>query len=178
MKDALGNAVQAVKGWYYPDEVEIPEESWYRMDFGGRVVHDLDKEGHLYVARQRGLQTVKTDIVSSGESEGILYAAARAVVVLDGETYTGIGGADETSDQVRDPEHVFSVAETRAIKRAVKHGVGIRSADGPSPSDQETQTPPDAPDGVDDPPSQWDDDPEPAGETAGSDVGEFDEDDW
>jgi len=135
------------KGMWFPEGLDIPEDNWYRIEFGGNVVWDLDREGHVYLARQYGMVSLKSEITSTGTSEGILYAAVEAELEVnpdqtetalsgqsggDGpstETYRAVSGADETSQQVRDPEHVWSVAESRAIKRVVKRALGIRSVD-------------------------------------------------
>lgn len=124
---------QEIHGWLFPDDVDVPEQSWYRMDFSGREVWDMDKHGHIEVARQVGLDSIQTKVTSSGtDDEGVRYAAVEATVGIDGEPYEAVGGADSTSQQVRNPEHVWSVAETRALKRAIKRAVGIREAgDGP-----------------------------------------------
>ncbi len=141
---------QKQKGWLFPPELDIPEQHWYRIDFGGDVMHDLDREGHVYLARQYGMIGLNSEVAASGTNDGIHHAAAEATleVVRDGdvETYTAIGGADTASQQVRDPEHVFSVAESRAVKRAVKRALGIRSAESEVSSDHSTTS---APDGMD-----------------------------
>lgn len=121
---------QEINGWLFPDDVEPPDQSWYRMSFGDREVWDMDKHGHVEVARQVGLDSIETNIADSDtDSDGVRYAAVEATVSLNGETFAAVGGADSTSQQVRDPEHVWSVAETRALKRAIKRAVGIRPAD-------------------------------------------------
>jgi hypothetical protein len=130
---------QTQKGWIFPAGLEIPEQHWYRIDFGGDVMHDLNREGHVYLARQHGMIGLNSEVAASGTMDGIHHAAVEATleVVRDGdvETYTAIGGADTASQQVRDPEHVFSVAESRAVKRAVKRALGIRSAEADVSSD-------------------------------------------
>jgi len=119
-----------INGWLFPDGVEVPEGSWYRISFGDREVWDMDKHGHMEVARQVGLTDVKTSVDESGSDHGgdVRYAAVTAKVIVDGDIYQAVGGADTMSDQVRSPEHVWSVAETRGLKRAIKRAVGIRPA--------------------------------------------------
>ena len=142
---------QTQKGWIFPGDVEVPEQHWYRIDFGGDVMHDLDREGHVYLARQRGMIGLNSEVAASGTNDGIHHAAIESTLEIveggDVETYTAIGGADTASQQVRDPEHVFSVAESRAIKRAVKRALGIRSAQSEVTSDPANRT--SAPDGMD-----------------------------
>lgn len=158
------------KGLWFPDGLEIPEDNWYRIEFGGNVVWDLDREGHVYLARQYGMVSLKSEITSTGTSEGILYAAVEAELEVDPdqtesdlsgpmggssptrETYRAVSGADETSQQVRDPEHVWSVAESRAIKRVVKRALGIRSVEATTDIDAQNASEPDTtpPDGGED----------------------------
>jgi hypothetical protein len=153
-------------GWSFPADLETPPpEQWFEIDFGGGPsVNDMTRDGHLQLLRQRDLDSMETDIVATGEdSDGVLWAAAKATVVVDGETWSAIGSADVTSNQVRDPEYLWSVAASRAIKRAAKHSLGIWSAgeDTAPAADPEVKgsssptPPPDSP--VDKPPSEWDD---------------------
>jgi hypothetical protein len=154
------------RGLVFPSEDHIPEEHyWYRMDFGDDTQWDLTSEGCLQAAREAGLVSVQSRVEDSGTSDGLLYATASATLKFDdGAEWTAVSGADETSQQVRDPEHVWSVAETRAIKRAVKRAVPIRPADvsrdpdasSPAEDDDSTPTPTNKPDDApDDPPSEW-----------------------
>lgn len=155
---------QTQKGWIFPADVEIPEQHWYRIDFGGDVMHDLEREGHEYLARQCGMIGLNSEVAASGTMDGIHHAAVEATLELarDGEieTYTAIGGADTASQQVRDPEHVFSVAESRAVKRVVKRALGIRSAESEVSSDPAERST-SAPEGMDSdtPASEQFDDP-------------------
>ncbi len=121
------------RGWLFPGGLDLPENNWYRMEFGDTVAWDIDREGHEYMARQSGATSLTSNVVSTGTAEGVLYAAVEAELTLelDGEeqTYRAVSGADATSQQVRDPEHVWSVAESRAVKRVVKRALGIRSTE-------------------------------------------------
>lgn len=128
--------MQELKGLLFPENVDVPEQSWYRIDFGDNVVWDLDREGHEHLARQRGMERLESEVVATGTYEGVLYASVRAELEIKEpqhknktKTYAAVSGADETSQQVRDPEHVWSVAESRAIKRVVKRALGIRDAE-------------------------------------------------
>lgn len=167
------------RGFAFPAaEVVPPDHLWYQMDFGGESTWDLRREGMLYAARAVGLGSVKSSVTHSGSVDGILYASAEATVEVDGDEYRAVGGADETSQQVRDPEHTFTVAETRAIKRAIRMAVPVVPADqdrvaddgdigaGPTP----TNKPDDAPDA---PPSEWDG-PESAPDDGGADGDDLD----
>jgi len=153
---------QKQKGWLFPSGLDIPEQHWYRIDFGGDVMHDLDREGHVYLARQYGMVALNSEVTASGTNDGIHHAAVEATLEVsrDGgvEAYTAIGGADTASQQVRDPEHVFSVAESRAVKRAVKRALGIRSAKSEVSSDHSATSAPDGMD-ADTPASEQFDDP-------------------
>lgn len=142
--------MQELKGLLFPENVDVPEQSWYRIDFGDTVVWDLDREGHEHLARQRGMMRLESEVVATGTYEGVLYASVRAELEMPKEghkntteTYAAVSGADETSQQVRDPEHVWSVAESRAIKRVVKRALGIRDAE--QSRDPETGPEPDTP---------------------------------
>jgi len=124
------------KGLLFPENVDIPEQSWYRIDFGDSVVWDLDREGYEYLAEQRGMTRLESEVVATGTYEGVLYASVRAELEIprpnhksETRAFAAVSGADETSQQVRDPEHVWSVAESRAIKRVVKRALGIRDAE-------------------------------------------------
>lgn len=156
--------MQEYRGWLFPSDAEIPpEQHWYQIEFsGGTTIWDMNREGHLYLARQFGLEAIESEVAATGDSEGLLYASVTAALTLDGKRFEAVGGADESSQQVRDPEHVWSVAETRAIKRAVKRAVGVRDADTSTTDDHEEQVsrsggvPSNAPESVDSPPSEWD----------------------
>jgi|APHM01.1.fsa_nt_gi hypothetical protein len=127
--------MQEKKGLLFPENVDVPEQSWYRIDFGGNVVWDLDREGHEHLARQQGMVRLESEVVATGTYEGVLYASVRAELELaepqhknTTKTFAAVSGADETSQQVRSPEHVWSVAESRAIKRVVKRALGVRDS--------------------------------------------------
>lgn len=148
-----------IKGWLFPADLNIPEQNWYRMEFGDSVAWDLDREGHEYLARQYGMVSLESHVATTGESGEIVYAAAESTLTIetpDGtETYTAVQGADTASQQVREPDYVWGVAESRAVKRAVKRALGIRSAD-------ESREPDTAPAGDPEPASPPDDfDPDP-----------------
>lgn len=155
---AADNSAHEYRGFRFPNEEACPPDHlWYQMDFAGTETWDLTREGMLHAAREVGLESVQSCVAEAGTVDGILYASAEAEVVVGGLTFTAVGGADETSQQVRDPEHVFTVAETRAIKRAIRMAVPIVPIeqervenDSPTP----TNKPDDAPDA---PPSEWDD---------------------
>lgn len=118
------------RGLLFPDAVDVPEQNWYRLEFAGDVTWDIDREGHEYMARQMDCTDICSSVVETGSTDGILYAAVESeLVMFDGATFRAVSGADAASQQVRDPEHVFSVAESRAIKRVVKRALGIRSAE-------------------------------------------------
>jgi len=147
------------KGLLFPENVDIPEQSWYRIDFGDSVVWDLDREGYEYLAEQRGMTRLESEVVATGTYEGVLYASVRAELEIprpnhksETRAFAAVSGADETSQQVRDPEHVWSVAESRAIKRVVKRALGIRSVEATTDIDAQNASEPDTtpPDGGDD----------------------------
>jgi len=154
--------MKSIKGWLFPSEVDIPEESWYRMDFGGSAQWDLDREGHEEIARQYGMIGLNSELVGHGINDGILYATAESCIeiVRDGdvETHTAVSGADTASQQVREPDYVFSVAESRAIKKVVKRALGVRSAESEVSSDHSATSAPDGMD-ADTPASEQFDDP-------------------
>jgi len=123
----------ARKGWLYPRHLDIPEQCWYRMEFGDSVQWDLDREGHEELARQAGMVELTSEVAAHGvDGEGIVYVVVEATLKLDhdehGGEYTAVQGADTASQQVREPDYVSGVAESRAIKRVVKRALGIRSA--------------------------------------------------
>jgi hypothetical protein len=124
--------MREVRGLLIPDHIEVPDANWYRMEFGDSVTWDIDRPGHEYMARQHGMDSLESSVAGTGTADGVLYATVEAelVVTREGktETYCAVSGADATSQQVRDPEHVWSVAESRAVKRVVKRALGIRGA--------------------------------------------------
>lgn len=132
---------QEINGWLFPDDLDVDESDFYRMKFGDTERYDLDWNSHVDLAHQRGLEQVDARIHDSGvDGDGVRYAAVRAEVVVEGEAFAALGGADETSQQVRDPEHVWSVAESRALKRAVKKALNIRPAPGKGSPDERPTT--------------------------------------
>jgi hypothetical protein len=150
------------KGWIFPAEIDIPEQNWYRIDFGGDSQWDIDREGHEHMADQVGYDELTSEIAAHGVSDGIIYCVVESTLVIpDGRfagEYTAIQGADTASQQVREPDYVSGVAESRAVKRAVKRALGIRSAESEVSSDHSTTS---APDGMDSdtPASEQFDDP-------------------
>lgn len=132
--------MQEQKGWLYPEAVDIPEQCWYRMEFGDSVQWDLDREGHEELARQVGMSSLTSRLAAHGVDEGIVYCMVESTLVIpDGEfsgEYTSLQGADTASRQVREPDYVSGVAESRAVKRVVKRALGIRSADQSVSSDE------------------------------------------
>lgn len=141
-------------GWYYPDGLDPKDHLYYTIPYGDSEVTDLGWHGHVDLLRQRGFGGIDTEVVDSGtDDQGILYAVVKVTVTVDGGQYSSLAGADETSNQVRDPEHVWSVAESRAIKRATKKALGIHPADGGTaeydePEQTNVSREPDVPDGV------------------------------
>lgn len=131
--------MQSAKGWLFPASVEIPEQNWYRIDFGGDVQWDIDREGHESLARQVGMESLTSEVAAHGVTDGIVYCMVESTLVIpDGPfagEYTSIQGADTASQQVREPDYVSGVAESRAVKRAVKRALGIRSAESDVSSD-------------------------------------------
>lgn len=127
------------KGWLYPEVVEIPEQCWYKMEFGDSVQWDLDREGHEELARQVGMESLTSKLAAHGVTDGIVYTVVESTLVIpEGQfagTYTSIQGADTASRQVREPDYVSGVAESRAVKRVIKRALGIRSSDKSSEGD-------------------------------------------
>lgn len=134
------------RGLRFPAHLDVPDQAWYQIDFGGTSEWDLTGDGYQHLAHQAGIDGIETTIVDSGhDDDGIRYAAARAVVIIEPEAddspgedspqrFTAVAGADEASNQVREPDYVWSVAETRALKRAVKRALNIHDAEPPDPS--------------------------------------------
>lgn len=131
--------MQSQKGWLFPESVDVPEQNWYRIDFGGDVQWDIDREGHEELARQAGMGSLTSEVAAHGVTDGIVYCMVESTLVIpEGQfagEYTAIQGADTASQQVREPDYVSGVAESRALKRAVKRALGIRSAEADVSSD-------------------------------------------
>jgi hypothetical protein len=153
------------RGWRFPASVDPPEETWYSYPIGDNRIEDQKWEGHVDMAHQFADDSVEfeSELMDAGfDPDGIQYAFARAAVVIDGERFEALQGADETTNQVRDPEYVLAVAESRALKRAVKKGLNIipadedtAAADPSEPTDTKPQTPQESMEAVDiDPSSQ------------------------
>lgn len=153
------------RGWWFPSEAMVPDDTyWYRMDFADSVQWDMDRDGHVLAARRYEdgqLKSIRSEVAETGSVDAVLHAAVECEVNFGGQTWRAVAGADSTSDQVRDPEHVWSVAETRAIKRALKRALGIRPVD--QSRDEAAQEASEDTDvsvpegGPEEPPSQWDD---------------------
>lgn len=121
----------AFKGREYPDDVEPLEGHTYRYDIGGNTVEDLGWQGHMKIAHEAGMTSRHIEVLDSGtDDDGILYAVVKATVVIDGDQrFEAIQAADETTNQVRDPEYVWAVASSRAFKRAVKMALNVYPVD-------------------------------------------------
>lgn len=164
---------QTKNGWLFPDGVEPPpDHAWFRFPIGDKEVWGFDWNHHLEVARAYADDhfSIDSTVEYAGPGGGEAFTAAvRVEVRLDGEEYACVHGADEASNQVREPDYAFAVAESRATKRAVKKALGIvpaneetTEASEPVPDD-EPDTPDvstssvteNAPEGVDSPPSEW-----------------------
>lgn len=119
------------KGREYPEGVEPLEAHTYRYDIGGNTVEDLGWQGHMKIAHEHGMTSRHIDVLDSGtDDDGILYAVVKATVVIDGDQqFEAIQAADETTNQVRDPEYVWAVASSRAFKRAVKMALNVYPVD-------------------------------------------------
>lgn len=116
---------QTVKGWQFPDGVNVPEEDyWIRRKMGGSEVWIMGKEVCQAVAHQAGLTSVDSRVVATGaDQDGIPYAAVRTKVAIDGEQFSALGSTDAPANSLED---MVSTAETRAFKRAVKMALDIR----------------------------------------------------
>lgn len=154
------------RGWLFPEGVPAPDDgaAWYRMSFGDTEKWDLNWNAHVHLAHECGLDSIKTEVADSGvDAEGIRYAAVKTTLVVDGRVFESMAGADETSQQVRDPEHVWSVAESRSVKRCVKKALDIRphdevtaeSEDPDARGTPESAVPDSAPNDIDSMPSEW-----------------------
>lgn len=135
---------QTVEGWELPAGIDVPTHRFYEI--GSWETKVLDWYGHVEMLHQLDLESIDVDLVDSGfDDSGVQYAAAKATIVVGGNRFSAMGGADTASQQVRDPEHVFSVAETRALKRAIKKALPMRPVKG-EPSTPEHRQSGDIPD--------------------------------
>lgn len=119
--------------YLWPVEANVNEDLLYTIPFGSSEVEDLGWAGHVDVAHNLGVEKIDTEVVSDGYNvaDGVDYAAVRATVVReDGRVFRSLQAADETTNQVRDHEFVWAVAESRALKRAVKKAYNIVPAKG------------------------------------------------
>lgn len=114
--------------YLFPKEANVNDDLLYTIPFGSSEVEDLKWEGYVDVAHQMGVEEIDTEVVSDGynSENGVDYAAVRVTVVReDGRAFSSLQAADTTTNQVRDPEFVWAVAESRALKRAVKKAYNI-----------------------------------------------------
>lgn len=119
-----------VGDYSFPSAVEPKDELVYKIPFGSDEVEDLKWEGYVDVAHQLGAREIRSNLVDSGVNDGIQYAVVKTTVVTeDGNEFSKFGSADETTNQVRDPEFVWVVAESRSVKRAVKTAYNIYPTD-------------------------------------------------
>lgn len=123
---------QEINGLLFPEELDVPEGAWYRGESqDGDEFHIFGKEGHFAVAHQAGMESLLVEAVAHGarmfdDGETIPWAAAKATVDMgDGEVFEAIGSTDMTANSLED---MFSTAETKATKRAIKRALDIRSA--------------------------------------------------
>lgn len=124
---------QEVNGWQFPVGLDVPDQSsdgWVRTKFGGNEVWIIGRNVLVDVAHQAGLNSIETEAVSAGQGmDGVAYAAVRSTVDIDGyPTCSSIGSIDEPSNSLED---MFSTAETRATKRAIKAALNIRNPGAP-----------------------------------------------
>ena len=85
----------------------------------------LDK-AHKMSDESKGGLNIETDVIRSGDGSPMInvenkFAVFKAVVYLNGRTFTGHG--DATSENIDNPlisKHIFRMAETRAIVRALR----------------------------------------------------------
>lgn len=122
-------------GWRFPPGVKVPDDSdWYRISFGSNTARGWSWAAHVDQLHEFHEDvSIETEVVDSGfspESRGksVQYAAVKATVEVDGARFSSLQAADETTQQVRDPEFVFAVAESRALKRAIKKALNIKPA--------------------------------------------------
>jgi len=124
--------MQELHGMLFPDDVEVPEQHFYRIDFGSDMMWDLNGDGYVDLAHQRDVESLETEVIDTGtDSDGIQYAVCQTRAVFPDGTFMAVSGADETSQQVRRPEFVWSVAGTRSLKRAIGRALNIQDAESP-----------------------------------------------
>lgn len=152
-------------GWLFPEGVAPPaDHHWHRFQIADKTIHGFDWQGHLELAREygdEGIERLDSECVASGTTEAGLYAAVRVTIVVNGDSFSAVHGAEWASDQVRDPDMVWAVAESRATKRVVKKALGLRPADSDTSEASDSTVgdgvPDQAPDDVDSMPSEWED---------------------
>lgn len=127
--------------YVFPEEADPNEDLLYSYEIGSNEVHDLGWEGYVDVAHQLGVESIRTEEVASGVHDGLLYAVMKATVVKGGgNVFESVQAADAATNQVKEPTFVWAVAESRALKRAVKKAYNIYpddsdSSDIPAPDD-------------------------------------------
>lgn len=113
------------RGWRFPADIDVPEEGWFRYRAGKGHVEGLSWQAYAYMARQRGLESMRSELIEDGVSEDIRHATVKVTLEFPDETIESFGAVDETLNQVNSVGYVTSVAESRAIKRAVIKALGI-----------------------------------------------------
>ena len=93
--------MQELHGMLFPDDVEVPEQHFYRIDFGSDMMWDLNGDGYVDLAHQRDVESLETEVIDTGtDSDGIQYAVCQTRAVFPDGTFMAVSGADETSQQV------------------------------------------------------------------------------
>lgn len=140
-----------VGDYSFPPGAEVLEHLAYTIPYGDDETEDIKWEGYVDVAHGLGVESIETEIIDSGVLNDVQFAVAKVTVKTDGgNTYSAVQAADETTNQVRQPEFVWSVAESRALKRAVKKAFNIypTSKDASEEPDPVDSSGPEKPSGV------------------------------
>lgn len=113
-----------VNGYLVPDDVDVPEDVFFRAKIDGETVELLGWEGYVDIARQSGMTGFDAHVDATGiDGDGIPYAAVRARVWFGDEAYDAIGSTDSLTNGLED---MVSTAQSRALKRAIRIALGIR----------------------------------------------------
>lgn len=94
-----------------------------------KTVKDLNATGYLMLCREKGVESIDTELQyykrELVEGTWCITAVVKSILVFEGKVYSALADADDTSQSVRGNDMVVRSTDTLAFKRAAARALGI-----------------------------------------------------